>query len=157
MSDGDLLWQLVQERAVTSVLIAYCVGVDSIRIDDAVDCFTTDCTFDGGHGRRVHGHAELRTFLATRLTRYISTSHHLSNSQVRFPTMVNALASSYVYAFHRFRKSGRTGFLWGRYTDELVLTNGRWLIASRLLRAADDEGFDPAPGDTTAFERVPRG
>jgi hypothetical protein len=86
--------------------------------------------------------------------RWARTAHHLSNITVRLgPGADQASATSSVIAWHE-RPDATTATMMGRYLDELVRTEGRWLIARRRQELlGNDAGFTV---QINPFARRPR-
>ena len=159
MADAEFaLWELTQRREVESVLLDYCEHVDALNIAGVAGLFTEDGVMDLGLGRVWHGRREILENMSGRLEQdYTHTSHHLSNIRVRFEGRDRATASSYVFAWHRQASDGRERKLFGRYFDDLVLTDQGWKISRRRLRMAGHDGYPRVAGHEDPFERIPRG
>jgi ketosteroid isomerase-like protein len=149
----DLLQRLADEAAITRLLHAYCDAVDANRPDEIVALFTADAVFDLGYDRVYTGQSELAGLFGN-LGVYRATSHDLSTVVIDFEDDDTARCRSHVYAFHLIADSGAPVHLWGRYSDIVVRTGGRWAIASRQLRAAVELGAPPAPGRPGRWEPV---
>ncbi len=129
------------------------MNLDAMRCQDVVVRFT--CHFDLGeheamlalfapqglwHRREgeVRGRKGLSSFLQERGQRWL-TRHLLTNLRTTFPADAAAVVDSYVTAYRAERRAGDAvhdlgrPLLIGRYRDELVLTEGTWLISSRRL------------------------
>jgi len=151
----QLLYDLADKQAVTEVLHAYCAHLDKMDLDALAALFTADCLVDYGPEPRLrsYGSQALRRDLE-RMWRWSRTSHHLSNVSVQLgQDRSSAEATSYIFAWHE-RPDGSTATMMGRYEDQLVRHEGRWLIARRRqLLLGNDAGFDV---NINRFERRPR-
>lgn len=135
----------------------YCDTVDECRLDDLMEVFSVDCVFDFGAGLVLHGRDELKSYLTSRIEKYRSTTHHVSNVRIRLnDDRAGAAASSYVYARSQWLGTEFTSELWGRYIDRWRREDGVWRISSRLLLAAANERFPLPPGKDVAFEYIDR-
>lgn len=125
---------LIARAEIADTLHAYSRGVDRRDIDLLADLFTTDASFDYGHGNVTTGRESLRALFVAATGKYLATSHHVSTiSYLRLDT-TSASTISYVYAFH---DTGDVHFhIWGCYEDELVDDGERWRIAARKVRTA---------------------
>lgn len=142
---------------ISDAMYEYCDTVDECRLDDLMEVFTADCVFDFGVGFILHGRSELRAYLTSRLEKYRSTTHHVSNVRIRLDDdRAGASASSFVYARSQWLGTEFTSELWGRYNDRWRREDGVWRISSRALRAAANERFPLPPGKAVAFEYIDR-
>lgn len=142
-------WQTFS--AAQAPLLDYCLFIDEGRVDDFADIFTLDAVLEEG-ATPIHGREAIRTLAAAVVSRYRSTSHHLSNVRMERIAEDRLSATSYVYAWHEPVEPGEDLHIWARYVDELRLEEGRWKIAKRRLEVAGDRGLKNNPG----FARVPR-
>ncbi|MFN0092570.1 MAG: nuclear transport factor 2 family protein [Acidimicrobiales bacterium] len=152
--DERTIWEAVQRPLAMEPLHDYCEYVD--RNDPATlvqKVFTEDGAFELGSKRAVIGHESLRRMFAKTLAAFDRTSHHLSNVRIGFVGEGAATASSYVYAWHQEVGSGRRVEVWGRYHDELRLTEQGWRIAVRRLALHGWDGWTDAPFEL--IERLP--
>ncbi|MGX1703141.1 nuclear transport factor 2 family protein [Microbacterium sp. NPDC055357] len=125
---------LVARAEIADTLHAYSRGVDRRDIDLLADLFTTDATFDYGHGNVTSGRESLRALFIAATGKYLATSHHVSTINYLRLDDQRASTISYVYAFH---DTGDVHFhIWGCYEDELVDDGERWRIAARKVRTA---------------------
>jgi hypothetical protein len=156
MRDTDerrILWELEQRRLITETLLDYCEYVD--RNDPAtlvVKVFAPDGSFGLGSNRAVVGRDNLARMFAKTLCAFTATSHHLSNVRITLDGDDRAQSTAYVYAWHQ-TVDGRRVDIWGRYRDELRLTDEGWRIAARHLSMAGTDGWLQAPFELV--ERLP--
>lgn len=141
------------EQQITNALSDYCWYVDRRDVDAVLGLFTPDGTFDLGHGRVHRGQDSLRR-LYERLDVYTATSHHLTNPHITVAGETAAVRSG-LYAYHRRADSSEL-HLWGTYTDVFHQIDGRWLVATRSLRASAEHGGRPEGDAATHFEPLPR-
>jgi hypothetical protein len=147
------LWELEQRRLITETLLDYCEYVDRNDPPTLVrKVFAPDGRFELGSDRAVVGREQLARMFAKTLCAFTATSHHLSNVRITFDGDGDdrAEATAYVYAWHRTLDDRRVD-IWGRYRDDLRLTDEGWRIAVRHLSMAGSDGWLDAP-----FERVDR-
>ena len=141
MSD-DRLRQLCDTGEITRVLNEYCSALDRMDLPRLCALFTEDCLVEYGpeDWLRSRGAADLERSLA-RMWRWARTSHHLSNIQIEFEGDGDALARSYVQAWHQ-RPDGTTATVYGRYQDRFVRLPAGWRIAERrMFMNGSDSGF----------------
>jgi 3-phenylpropionate/cinnamic acid dioxygenase small subunit len=155
--ESDAAWEAENRRAIEGVLLDYCECVDALDYDGIADLFTEDAEFDMGFGRVSRGRQGVYQQMNPRLgTEYTHTSHHLSNVRIEFEGRDRARARSYVMAWHRQASDGRERKLFGRYFDELVLTDAGWKIRRRRLLAAGEDGYPPVAGQPSPFVLIER-
>ena len=73
--------------------------------------------------------------------RFAATSHHVSNIQLTFEGPDHARATTYLYAWHRYRDGSPDSELWGRYHHRFERTAAGWRIAGLVLTAAGAKDF----------------
>ena len=142
---NDPVRDLVARHAISDVIHAYCRGVDTIDVESVAALFTTDCVVDYGPGlgAPTHGNELLAQRLATGLPRFAATSHHVSNIEIDLgPDGSSASTITYLMAWHRYPDDRPDAILYARYHDRFVQSDGRWLIAERVLRVAGQQDFD---------------
>ena len=117
------------------MLNEYCRALDAMELDAVASLFCDDCVVEYGPEERLQsrGRAALRKGLE-RLWRWARTSHHMSNIQVSLGGEDEAVANSYVIAWHE-RPDGTTAAVWGQYEDRLR----RGPRAGACASATDDE------------------
>lgn len=120
---------------ITAVLAACARHADENRPEALVAMFTEDCRVSYSPTHPLHGHAELLAGLRTALAEFRATSHLLGPPEITLHGEDSAGAVTTVQAWHR-RLSGDDMTLHGRYVDELVRRDGRWLIAAREFQVA---------------------
>ena len=152
MSDRSL-HRLVERRAITEVLIAYCTALDRMDLPRLAALFTEDCKVDYGPEEwlQSRGRGALEKSLA-RMWRWSRTSHHLSNVQIDFRDDAEAFVQSYVHAWHE-GSDGSSATILGQYHDRFVREDARWRIAERrMVMNGCDAGFRV---NINPFERLP--
>lgn len=142
------------ERDILNLLSDYCDHIDRRDVDNVVDLFTEDGTYDFGFGRLYTGRLALGQ-LFRRLEVYRATSHHVSNVHLEISGR-RAAARSALYAFHVRRADDSEVHVWGQYIDQLTSADGTWRIARRALRVAHEKGTVPEGGHATLYEPLPR-
>lgn len=153
MDERRVVWELEQRRLITGTLLDYCEHVDRNDPESlATKVFAADGVFELGPTRAVVGRDDLARMFARTLCAFSATSHHLSNVRIELEGEDRARATAYVYAWHR-TVDGRRVDIWGRYDDDLRLTDQGWRIARRRLSAAGSDGWDDAP--FALVERLP--
>lgn len=149
------LTELVDRALITDTLHTYCDLVDRSEVDALVALFTDDLVMDMGQGVVVHGRERFRALLLDRIGHWTTTNHHSSTVVLTRWDGATAGVTSYLYAFHDAPARDETMHLWGRYTDELVQQDGRWLIRERRLRVAGVQ-LTPSSPVPARFERFAR-
>ena len=135
------LQQLCDREEITRVLNEYCSALDCMDLPRLCALFTKDCFVEYGPEEwlRSRGAEALEQSLA-RMWRWARTSHHLSNVQIELQGGDEALARSYVQAWHE-RPDGSTATVYGQYHDRFVREDAGWRIAERrVLMNGSDSG-----------------
>ena len=152
MSD-ERLRQLCDREEITWALNEYCNALDRMDLARLRALFTEDCLVEYGpeDWLRSRGAAALEQSLA-RMWRWARTSHHLSNVQIEFSRVDEAIVRSYVQAWHE-RPDGTTGTIFGQYHDRFVRRDAGWRITERrMFMNGSDSGFAV---NINRFERAP--
>ena len=142
MMKDDRLRRLCDREEVTWALNEYCSALDRMDLQGLCALFTEDCLVEFGPEAwlQSRGAPALEQSLA-RMWRWARTSHHLSNVQIDFQGDDEALARSYVQAWHE-RPDGSTGTIFGQYHDRFVRREAGWRIAERrMYMNGSDRGF----------------
>jgi hypothetical protein len=134
------LRELADRAALVNLSVAYSQAVDDHDLGTVVDCFAPDGSFTR-LGTTVSGHADLRSFYASMMDRYVTTLHtpetHLAQVDVRAGTAVGtvnghgelALGDHLLLAAYR-------------YDDRYVRLGDRWVFAARSIRFMYNVPFD---------------
>jgi uncharacterized protein (TIGR02246 family) len=143
--ESDLAWlgEARDRAAITDLITAYAQGIDDQRAEDVAGLFTQDCVFrvfEGEKGR-AEGRAGVATMVRRLLSTFRATSHHVSNIRIELAGPDEAIATTYLHAWHRFADDRPDGLLWARYEDRVVRQEGRWLFARRTLRVVGEQDF----------------
>lgn len=134
--------ELLDRLAIAEALHQYCAALDRMDLPRLAALFTEDCVVDYGpeDWLQSRGAAALEKSLR-RMWRWSRTSHHLSNVQIDFQGANEALAQSYVHAWHE-RGDGASAEVFGQYHDRFVRLPAGWRIAERrMLMNGHSEGF----------------
>jgi 3-phenylpropionate/cinnamic acid dioxygenase small subunit len=125
------------DAAVRNLLARYCVLLDQERIDEWVQLFTADATYEV-YGRPFTGHDGLRKML-----RGAPTGLHLGG-----PPAVDVVDDDHVTAQQNllFVDSATGEQRSALYDDELVRTPAGWRIAHRRCRFITADGVADRPG-----------
>jgi len=126
------LWELSARESIRDIVNRYVCSVDSGRFDVTVSLFTPDAIFElRDHSYR--GIEEIRGIFTAAETSLAShqgglqlVRHHLTSQQIDLESTSSARSRSYFIAF----VAGGLDH-WGRYLDEIVEVDGRWLISRR--------------------------
>ena len=146
------LSELSDRQDIVDLLAAYCRAIDDNRPEDVVSLFTDDCYLDYGEQFPiVEGRTAATKFFTIGTDRlYAKSAHFVSNAEVSFPTNDEALAFSYVNAWHVFHDHKPDAWIFGRYSDELTRSDGCWLIHKRTFRSMGDHNW---VGEMSYIER----
>lgn len=129
---SDPLQALLDQRAITDVVLRYCRGIDRLDLELVRDCYHPDATDE--HGAFVGSRDEYVEWVAGILTRFTGTMHVVANQLIEVDTD-DARSETYGVAYHWGepaddpRRNFTTGF---RYVDHFTRRDGRWRIARRI-------------------------
>jgi uncharacterized protein (TIGR02246 family) len=141
-AETALLQALVDKAAIEAVVVQYVTALDTLDADAYEGVFTEDAVYDVT-GTVYRGRAAIRKIVTDlRASRARSEAagtpsprlyHLMANSSIEIVDSTHARHQSYAQTV-RAADNGQfiVGFM-GRYEDELVKIDGRWLIASRKL------------------------
>jgi uncharacterized protein (TIGR02246 family) len=135
--------ELADRELIRDVIHAYCRHVDRQEASSVAELFTDDATFvttAGRHGTAV-GRAAIQDRMTLLLSTFEATSHHVSNTAIRFADPDLADAETYLFAWHRFPGERPDGYLWARYIDRFVRDGDSWRIAERTLKVVGERDF----------------
>ena len=133
--------RLADRARIAAVMATYTRCADLNLPDEQAATFAIDGRVSYHPEVWLEGRAAVAGALRESLARFQRTSHHLGNVEIEFDGPDSATAESTVIAWHR-RIDGSEWTLFGRYVDRWVRTDGEWLIAERVLRAAGATGRD---------------
>jgi uncharacterized protein (TIGR02246 family) len=121
---------------IEELLYRYASGFDDDDLDLLAGCFTEDAHVEAGVGT-VSGRAAIRdAYQARRDDRTAAgeqTRHVVTNVVIELVDDDHARSRSYYTLIVTGAAGSKVGSA-GTYTDELVRTGGRWLIAERRSR-----------------------
>ena len=140
--DSSIVERLSDEREISWLLAEYCRALDCMDIKAISKIFSDDCIVEFGPDERLNsrGRHEVAKSLE-RMWRWVRTSHHLSNIQIRFEDLDRAFSTSYVLAWHE-RADKTTATIYGQYHDEFVRESVGWRISKRTMYMnGSDSGF----------------
>ena len=145
--------ELSDRQEIVDLLSAYCRAIDDNHPEGVVSLFTEGCYLDyGGQFPVVEGRKAATKFFTIGTDRlYARSAHFVSNVEVSFPRNNEALALSYVNAWHEFHEHQPDAWIFGRYNDELSHVDDRWLIRKRTFRTMGDSNW---VGEMSYIERM---
>jgi hypothetical protein len=143
-------WEIIAREQIRELVAAYAHLADGGRFDALLELFAADGVLHGGDAPEARGRDAIRAFLsgtgadlqdvtAVRLIR-----HHVSNVRIELDGPNSGRGASYFFVV-----TDRGLDHWGRYRDEYVQRDGRWLFRYRRARL---DGF--APGSWSAERRA---
>ncbi|AXV08919.1 hypothetical protein DVS28_a4253 [Euzebya pacifica] len=124
-------------EAIRGLLGRYADHIDAVDLDGLATLFTEDATA-WLLGTELTGRDEIIDYVGKALDRCEATSH-LIGSHVVDAAWDSATQTAVVQAFHRFRDTGETWLLHGRYVQSLVLTGDGWRITRHELHGIGSE------------------
>ncbi|MFC9835193.1 nuclear transport factor 2 family protein [Rhodococcus sp. NPDC127530] len=124
------LRELIDAEQIRRLKYAYCRAADAMDAAGMLAVFTDDCVVDlsGGRGGAVTGVAAARKFYSGALSKFIASSHHLSNMDVVFDSADTARMESYLFSWQRYKEYPelRDRHRWARYRDVYRRTQDGW-------------------------------
>jgi len=146
-------WELIAREEIRELVASYAHLADGGRFDGVVALFADDGVLRGGDTPEARGHDAIRAFLTgtgsdlKSVTSMQLIRHHVSNLRIELDGPDAARGTSYFFVV-----TDRGPDHWGRYRDEYVRRDGRWLFGYRRARL---DGF--APGSWSAERRARAG
>ncbi len=125
--------KLLDERAITRVLHAYCRAVDRLDEDLLVSTYHPD-SYDDHGVFKGNGQEFARFCIKALKERTLATSHRMSNIMIDLEGR-DARSESYVIARHLVESDGvqKLETAGARYIDQFSQREGQWKIASRVV------------------------
>ncbi len=132
--DRALLQELLDEREILRLMHRYTHALDYGLDEEYVALYTEDGVFDvihkdGTSWHREEGHEQIRAWVATYPKPPAQRRKHLVLSPVITVTGDTAHAESYLFCLKGDAYPDL--YIFGRYVDELVRVDGRWLLKER--------------------------
>jgi ketosteroid isomerase-like protein len=124
--------RLADRAALVDLSVLYSMAVDDHDLDTVVSCFAPDGTFTR-LGTTVRGHADLRTFYASMMDRYVTTLH-TPESHVAVVDVEAGTARGVVNGHGELALGHQLLLAAYRYDDSYVRLDGRWVFAARSIR-----------------------
>ncbi len=125
---------LEEKDAIHEAIAEYCFHFDGGEFDKWVDLFTDDGVFDAGQAGVQKGKHALRAFLKNiRLTNGSPMVKHCVMNEVIKVNGNEATAKSYIVLVRSKGEGALVNGLAGRYEDQLVKQEGRWLFKNRKV------------------------
>ena len=146
--DAAQLRRLLDREEIVERKHAYLRAADDGDLDRMLAWFTPDCTASYLPDQpSLVGHAALREFYAARIDSVVSSSHHLSNTEIAFVDSDTAHLRAYLYSWQRYAGYPAHGdrHCWARYVDRWVRTPDGWYQSALVLRLAHEVVSDAAP------------
>lgn len=129
------VWELIAREEIRDTLARYAQYADSGLFDQLAQLFAADGVMAIDGREPMQGPAAIRDFLGATRSRIAATAqrpyirHHVSSIVIEIHSPDTATASSYFLAI---TQNGPDH--WGRYRDELVRKDDRWLFTKRRVR-----------------------
>ena len=126
---------------IEQLMYRYAKAADMADVETQLSVFHDDCRVRFSGDAWLNGRDELRASLENAFTRYVQTSHAVSNISITFTGTDDAQSESLVTAWHRDRQ-GNEWTLHGRYVDTWRKGTAGWQMQSREIVAAGAAGRD---------------
>jgi ketosteroid isomerase-like protein len=125
---------LEEKDAIHETIANYCFHFDGAEFDKWVDLFTDDGVFDAGAMGVQKGKDALRAFLKNiRLTNGSPMMKHCVMNEIIKVNGDEATAKSYIVVVRSKGEGALVNGLAGRYEDQLVKQEDRWLFKNRKV------------------------
>ncbi len=123
-------------------LHGYADAVDRADMDGLLAHFDENAKWNFSPSAMVQGHAALREFFEERWGVFANSSHHVEPAVLSSGIGAECVGSiAYVQAKHAL-KDGSSYTVWGRYVDQLRLTDERAFFLERTVLVHAHEGTD---------------
>mgnify|MGYP006266752929 CR=1 FL=1 len=133
--------RLPDRHEIEQLMYRYAKAADQADVEHQLTVFQDDCRLRVSGSEWVEGTDAIRTMLQGALSRYVRTSHAVTNISIDFAGTDLAYAESLVTAWHR-GVDGKEWTLHGRYIDTWTRRTRGWKIQTRELIAAGATGRD---------------
>ena len=124
--------ELMEREAVRELLARYCHYADSGDTERLLALFTGDAVLEMVGGMTFDGKAALRDLFERRAERNKSLRHFTANEVIDLDGD-RAAVMSYMQELHTAPDGGPHLRLAGRYEDEVIRRDGRWLFCRRRV------------------------
>ena len=137
--------RLVDREDIRELLARYCRHADLLDAEGMAACFTDDCIVayvPAAIAPPAHGKQELLGFLHAYFPNSASSSHYVTNVELHFETPDQAVATTYMYSWQRFKTHPITAdcHRFGRYELRVVRTSEGWRLSRLNLLSAGEYG-----------------
>ncbi len=137
------VWELIAREQIRDTIARYNHAGDAGHFDEMVDQFTLDGVLElRDLDQQFHGRAELREYFASVGARFAARErrsgplrHFVTNVQINVTPPSEATSVAYFLVITDIGLDH-----WGRYRDQLVPVDDRWLLGRRSVRT---DGFSP--------------
>lgn len=138
MTDSNNMQQI---KAIEAVLFDYATVLDNKDYASLANIFTKDAQVEYVGIDKCVGPDQIQALVSTILDKCAATQHIISNVIINVKGET-AEASCYLQGVHVGigDHEGEIMTAWGQYIDELVLSDGQWLISKRQLRFFGTQG-----------------
>lgn len=126
---------------IEQLMYKYCKAADLADVDTQAELFHEDCRVRYSGTDWIEGREALRASLRNAFTRYLQTSHAVTNITIEFQDTDYATAESLITAWHRDAE-GKEWTLHGRYIDSWKKDRNGWKMQTREILAAGAENRD---------------
>jgi hypothetical protein len=150
------LQRLVDQANIFDLINTYSDYLDRADVDGLVGLFAPQGLMDMGGGAVHRGKAELRELFLDRCRLYQVQTLHFSGSRLTAYDGSTASVTSSLYSLLESRDQRLGMHTWGRYVDEVILVDGRWLFLERHLLVAAVEHVGISDEIPTRFNRLRR-
>lgn len=130
--------ELIARESIRDLVARYNANGDSGRFAQVLELFAPDATMDIGDGRTYRGREEIETIFTGTRDRWRDAAedrggpayvrHGVMTHQIDLLDDTHARGRCYFFVLMDFGLHS-----WGRYLDEYVQIDGRWLFASRKI------------------------
>ncbi|MFA7555793.1 MAG: nuclear transport factor 2 family protein [Spongiibacteraceae bacterium] len=138
MTDSNNMQQI---KAIEAVLFDYATVLDNKDYASLANIFTKDAQVEYVGIDKCVGPDQIQALVSTILDKCAATQHIISNVIINVKGET-AEASCYLQGVHVGigDHEGEIMTAWGQYIDELILSDGQWLISKRQLRFFGTQG-----------------
>ncbi len=127
---------------VTRTLQANADAVDRADIDGILALFDDDAKWNYSPSLSVQGHVAIREFFDERFSKFAKTSHNVGPAILSAGSEPGCVGSTAYFQSEHLLKDGSSYSVWGRYVDQLALTDERAIFLERTVVVHVQEGTD---------------
>lgn len=136
---------LIEQKAIEELTYRYAYALDNKDWGTLADCFTKNATLvTGAPPDEFAGHAEIKSGMARITEKWDGGILHPTGNH-QYTIDGEKANGTCIFAAYQWQKADTSGenlnFVAGRYLDQLVKIDGRWLFEHRIIDVTRDQAI----------------